>query len=300
VADLVEMCFPIHLDPDGQMYVREMRKTARQMQLLSFVSDLIDAQGSKAAGFVCEDDGRVIGNLSLIPFQKDRQRIHLIANVAVHPDYRRQGIARALTERAVGYLRRQNEPSVWLQVSEDNEAAIHLYRSIGFEAQLTRTTWRIRPFEFKREIVPPQRDAKVTRWGKACWESQQRWLDANYPALMRWNLQVNFNQFDPGWMRQFLNILEGVRLKHWVVKLGDQCAGVLTWQKSNSFADNLWLAFPEETEQEALPKGLHAALRFLPSRHPVSVDYPKGRFQDQFEALGFTLFRTLIWMRCQL
>lgn len=300
VADLVEMCFPIHLDPDGQMYVREMRKTARQMQVLSFVLDLIDAQGSKAAGFVWEEDGRVIGNLSLIPFQKDHQRIHLIANVAVHPDHRRRGIARALTERAVGYLSRQNEPSVWLQVSEENEAAIHLYRSIGFEDQVTRTTWRIRPFEFQREIVPPLRNARVIRWGKTCWDAQQCWLEANYPGLMRWNLQVNFSQFNPGWMRQFLNILEGIRLKHWVVKSGDQCAGVLTWQKTNSYANNLWLAFPAETEEETLPKGLEIAMRQLPSRHPISIDYPVGRFEAQFKALGFTQFRTLIWMRCLL
>ena len=151
VADLIEMCFPISHDPDGQTYIREMRKAAREMRLFGWLSTLAEMGSTKSAGFVWEDSGEIIGNLSLIPFQNDGRRIHLIANVAVHPDHRRKGIARALTQHALAYLRRRGDPAAWLQVREDNPAAITLYRSVGFKEQAIRTTWRIRPMDFHKK-----------------------------------------------------------------------------------------------------------------------------------------------------
>ena len=34
VADLIELCFPSHLDPDGKTDVNEMRKASRDMRLM--------------------------------------------------------------------------------------------------------------------------------------------------------------------------------------------------------------------------------------------------------------------------
>ncbi len=70
VADLIEMCFPIHLDKDGQQYIHEMRQAAREMRMASWLSALADVGNIKASGFVWEEDERIIGNLSLIPFKQ--------------------------------------------------------------------------------------------------------------------------------------------------------------------------------------------------------------------------------------
>lgn len=56
-----------------------------------------------------------------------------IKDLAVHPDYRRQGIARHLLSRSLGRLRDAGAIGVMLEVRPSNEAAIDLYRSAGFE-----------------------------------------------------------------------------------------------------------------------------------------------------------------------
>ena len=60
VADLIEGCFPIHLDHDGQTYIKEMRKAARDMQLRGWLSKLVSMGSINASGFVCEKDEKII------------------------------------------------------------------------------------------------------------------------------------------------------------------------------------------------------------------------------------------------
>ena len=242
VADLIERCFPISRDPDGQTYIQEMRKAARDMRMLGWLTNLAEMGSTKTAGFVWTDSGEILGNLSLIPFQKEGRRIHLIANVAVHPDHRRQGIARALTQRALAYLQRRGDRTAWLQVRMDNDAAIDI----------------------------------------------------------RWNLPVEFNRFTPGFFQRLVNFLDGMQFKHRAFYLQEELQGVITWQKTNSYANNLWLAFPVDKEAELLPAALARVLKHLNREQPLSIDYPQGRFHQHFDELGFENFRTLIWMRCRL
>jgi ribosomal protein S18 acetylase RimI-like enzyme len=297
VADLIEMCFPIHKDPDGQSYIREMRQASREMRMLGWLSRLAEFDNLKAAGFVWDQEGQIIGNLSLIPFREKGRRIHLIANVAVHPNFRRKGIARALTERALSYLKRQNDPYVWLQVKEDNPGAVNLYREVGFVDQVTRTTWRIRPFERQPEKLLQPSGLKVRNRVSSDWHLQQSWLKIAYPEKIRWNLGVDFNRFEPGFVQGLSNFLEGIHIKHWQVELDGRCCGFISWQKTSSFANNLWLAFSPEDEREVLPGALEAVIRLCTPNHPLSIDYPKARQQSIFERIGFSHFRTLIWMK---
>lgn len=296
VADLIEICFPIHKDHDGQTYVQEMRKAAREMRMMGWLTNLAEMGSQRASGFVWEKEGQIIGNLSLVPFQKDGRRIHLIANVAVHPDYRRQGIARALTVHALTFLRRLGEKQTWLQVRDDNPGAIDLYRSVGFVDRFARTTWRIRPFEFK--ALPTSRfpDLSIRRRKPADWKNQQQWLDYAYPHEIRWNLPVDFRRFTPGLLHVLENFLDGINLRHWTVVKADKNFGTITWQKTKSFANNLWLAFPEETENKVLTIALEMVLKRLARKHPLSIDYPKGWSSQDLESMGFENFRTLIWM----
>ena len=53
-----------------------------------------------------------------------------IVEVAVHPDHRRKGIARALIESA---LSDDSLKEIFLEVRESNMPAIRLYESLGFE-----------------------------------------------------------------------------------------------------------------------------------------------------------------------
>jgi len=53
-------------------------------------------------------------------------------NIAVHPDFRRQGIARSMVETLVAELKEKNVRSLTLEVRVSNGPAISLYHQMGF------------------------------------------------------------------------------------------------------------------------------------------------------------------------
>lgn len=300
VADLVETCFPIDQDPDGQTYIREMRKAAREYRHLGWIAQMEDVSTRKPAGFVWVESNQIIGNLSLIPFKFGGKTITLLANVAVDQKHRRKGIARALTIRALEQLRKHGESEVWLQVRQDNPPAIDLYRSVGFVNRAVRTTWRIHPNQLKGNADVNPHQLILRRRQHENWEKQLHWLAIAYPKEIRWNLSINLQRFQPGVFQALNNYLDGVYLRQWELTENERTMGWITWQKTNTYANNLWLAFREDLEPGLLPGVLSLVFKRLNRRHPISVDYPFGRFQDGFTELGFSHFRTLIWMKLSL
>lgn len=75
--------------------------------------------------------GQVAGYLCSWLICKELQ----IQNLATSPHYRRRGIALALLEHVIERGRRQGLDSAWLEVRQDNQAAITLYLACGFELQ---------------------------------------------------------------------------------------------------------------------------------------------------------------------
>lgn len=109
VADLIEQCFSTTMDSDGKRYVQDMRRAGSDNSFLQWAKRAADSTTLPLTGYVWEEDHRVIGNVSLIPFSYNKRRLYLIANVATHPDYRRRGIARALTQRAIQHSRERED-----------------------------------------------------------------------------------------------------------------------------------------------------------------------------------------------
>jgi [ribosomal protein S18]-alanine N-acetyltransferase len=64
-----------------------------------------------------------------------------IHNIAVHPDFRRQGIGRLLLEQVVAAARRQERLRVTLDVRFSNASAQSLYRRFGFVARGLRKAY---------------------------------------------------------------------------------------------------------------------------------------------------------------
>ena len=56
-----------------------------------------------------------------------------ITNIAVHPDFRRQGIAKALITHFIDYARQNNFEFMTLEVRESNLPAIKCYEKFGFQ-----------------------------------------------------------------------------------------------------------------------------------------------------------------------
>ncbi len=80
-------------------------------------------------GVVAEDDGIIVGFFTGMVVA-DEMQLH---NIAVHPDYRGQGVARALMENVDQYGLDRNCDRILLEVRKDNEIANRLYLSLGFE-----------------------------------------------------------------------------------------------------------------------------------------------------------------------
>ena len=159
VADLIELCFSPTMDNDGQRYLSDMRRASRDDSFLRWASHVTETAALPLTGYVWEQDGRIVGNASLIPFRDKGKRIYLIANVATHPDYRRRGIGRALTERVMQLARDKKASAVWLHVREDNPGAIQLYTDLGFQEIARRTTWTAHTDFF---INQPETDIQIT------------------------------------------------------------------------------------------------------------------------------------------
>jgi [ribosomal protein S18]-alanine N-acetyltransferase len=89
---------------------------------------LDELQVDCARSILAEVEGRIVGYVLFwsLPEEVD------IHNIAVHPDFRRQGIGRLLLEQVVDAARRQERVRVTLDVRFSNAPAQNLYRSFGF------------------------------------------------------------------------------------------------------------------------------------------------------------------------
>ena len=56
----------------------------------------------------------------------------LLQNVIVHPEFRGKGLGEKLCRAVIGKAREQGARYVYLQVVQTNEAAMNLYRKLGF------------------------------------------------------------------------------------------------------------------------------------------------------------------------
>ena len=299
VADLIELCFASTMDPDGQQYLNQMRRAARDASFLRWAPGASEHAAMPISGFIWEEDGRLVGNLSLIPLIKGGKRVYFIANVAVHPNYRSRGIARALTATALETIRSRRSPTAWLQVRQDNPYALKLYQSEGFIERARRNTWQLMPGG-STEQPQKLRGVAVSKRIAGDWEKQKAWLNENYPPEVAWNLPFNANSLRPSLWVDFIRFITGESTNHWAAHRNGQLLGTLSFEPTPSSSDNLWLAAPLEKEEEAIFCLMPEARYDLAPHRTLTLNYPAGRAEEAFISAGFKLHQTLIWMEITL
>lgn len=290
VADLIELCFHQSMDRDGENYVREMRRASTNQ---AWMRSMENASSMPLNGYVWEQDGKIVGNASLILFRHNRQKIYMLANVAAHPDHRHRGIGRAVTEQVISHARQHGADELWLNARDDNPDALDMYTDLGFREHSRRTQWLAVDLptppnasgEF--QIVPRQ---------PRFWPTQHAWLERQHPNELAWYRAWNFKGLAPGLWNWLYLLFVDMNLRQWAALRGDQLQAVLSWTPNGSRYEPLWLALGPDSAPEAAASLLVHARRELGQRKFI-LDYPPGPADESIRAAGFVPQRTLIWMR---
>ncbi len=130
VAELEKLCFS---DPWSEQSLREECENPLALWLTAV-----------------SDDGTVAGYGGIHTLYGEGE----IMNIAVHPAYRRQGVAKEVLGALLDAAK--DAETVFLEVRESNEGAIALYEGFGFQ-QITRR---------KHYYAHPTEDALILRWNR--------------------------------------------------------------------------------------------------------------------------------------
>ncbi len=299
IADVLEVSFAREMgDENARQATREMRRHSRlgwQLRLLLWfgLDDYLPTQGC-----VWIEDGRVVGTVQTQP-ARQHPGGWLIANVAVLPEYRRRGIADALTVATLDYIRERGGRFALLQVDDDNVPAQSLYAKLGFQHIGTHTHWyraglsQSPPFEVSRFDVR-LRDPRE-------WAADFDLVRLARPEGLVWDQAMTAASFRAGTWRNLALAINGENRERWVAATtSDDLVGSLRIDTGLPEGDRLTIAVHPamrgQVERALLTRGLR---RLGPRPWAIHVEHPAD---DAFMGgllveHGFTRTRVLRWMR---
>lgn len=295
IADLIELCFSQNIDAEGLEYIRHIRQTANNFSGLILDNTTPENSTLPFHGYVWVEDDRIIGNITLIPLRAKEKGSYFVANVAVHPNYRGRGIGKQLTERAIRHVCEHQGKQVYLQVRDDNEVAIQIYRNLGFDEICRRTMWVYHQNSHLTESKPTT--LKVASREKEDWPQQKLWLESLYPREIHWNIPIRLEKMEPTFANWVSRLMYAEFQRSWSVRKDTTLVGAVTLDHSSEMHDYCWLATSPIWEDEVIralfPVIEHKVL--FPKR--LAVNYPAGRARASFEAVGMRELNTLLWMK---
>ena len=128
---LVQLGREVGSEPEGWLIaVDGWRSVADERRYLKAIR-----RYAHAAVYVAEDEGRIVGRLSLSRDQHPASAHVADLGLLVAASHRRRGIGRALLETAVMWAREADVTKLELHVFPWNEPAIQLYEKFGFERE---------------------------------------------------------------------------------------------------------------------------------------------------------------------
>ncbi|MBZ0304118.1 MAG: GNAT family N-acetyltransferase [Anaerolineae bacterium] len=181
LADLMELVFADSMDQGGRAAVREMRYLSKIGVGISLLPGLNDLTHGINMGYVWIEDGKLIGNVSIYPTNRPVRNTWIIANVGVHPDYQRRGIATQLMRTSMETVRARGGEHAILQVDTDNETARRLYERLGFIDERSWILWRR---SSTLRIPPPmtEQSVRVSHRRRGEWRSEYELAQLVRPA----------------------------------------------------------------------------------------------------------------------
>ena len=216
----------------------------------------------------------------------------MIANVATHPDYRRGGIGRTLTQTAMESARQKGAQGLWLQVRHDNQTAIRIYSDLGFVERARRTTYRSKDNSFTPAAsgVRPGQSGVTTvsrRTEPRHWPSQYEWLERTHPEEIGWYAHWNWKPLGPGLRNYVHRLFTDADARHWSALRNGRLLATVTWIPSLRQSDALWLAAPRESDGAGPRLALETARRDLAHVRRLTLEHPAGELEQAIQDAGF-------------
>jgi putative acetyltransferase len=129
-AELAALANAVSAEPEGWLIGSEWRSAAEERRYLRAIRRHPDA-----AVLVAEENGDLVGRLSLARDQHPASAHVADLGLVVAANARRRGVGSALLRGAVEWARASGVTKLELHVFPRNEPAIKLYESFGFERE---------------------------------------------------------------------------------------------------------------------------------------------------------------------
>jgi hypothetical protein len=178
-------------------------------------------------------------------------------------------------------------------VREENDPAIHLYESLGFQERTRRTTW------YSSSAYTPANNpagVHIQPVRAADWPTQLNWLNRTYPNELHWHIPFKTELFQPGMKGWLQCLFKGVAVQQWAAWKEGRLIGVLSSQTTLSMNNLLWLAADPEHEEQAAFALLHHLRQVTGKRKAFVFDYPSPLARQAIQSAGFYSHQNLIWM----
>ncbi len=301
ILKLLELVFGASLDAEGR---KMFAGNAAALESPAILWRLSPAAAKLSLGFVWEENGRIVGNVTVLTTEMPGR--YLVVNVAVHPEFRRRGIARLLMQQVENLVRQRHGNQILLQVVKQNHPAIELYNVLNYTTIGSMTHWaasvsRLRRLELNLDTVgPPIRELKRPEW-KTAYALDQQALHAD----LHWPEQLKQDAYKNGIWVRVMNFLNGRHSETWVATTGKiELVGLASlaseWGRAYKASLRVHPSWQGRLERPLLAK-LIRRLQYLPRRN-VQIDHPDDDelVNALLQEANFQPRRTLTHMRLNL
>ncbi len=298
VLQLLDVAFGSELDAENRRSLQRSLIMASQ----PWFQPLVFPPGAAMPGFVWEQDDLIVGNVSIMQTLEPGR--YIIANVAVHPDWRRRGIAHELMQTALSHLVGKRAHTVMLQVKRHNQAAKDLYLQLGFREVGAVTSWYGTP-PYIHDLPLYEGGPVIRPLRHREWRAAYILDTASMAADLNWPDPLRHDRYKTGLWASLKNFANGCQAEHWVTSnSADRLTGVASiyseWQRPHTVTLRIHPDSCGQLERYLLAKVLRR-LDYLPRRQ-VRLDHPaEDALTNQLlQEAHFRLQRTLVVMRLDL
>jgi ribosomal protein S18 acetylase RimI-like enzyme len=236
LAELMEVAFHETMDESSRNALRDMRRIGENFGM-GFLSRLNELALGINKGFVWLEEGRIVGNVSIVPanWPSDLGKVWMIVNVAVYPNYRRQGIAKKLMQASIAEIERLGAKHVILQVDYDNLGAVELYDELGFVRERAFTTWIRNSYTHAPHDIN-DKTIFITHPRNSEWQAEYELAEAARPDKyggIGWEKPLHSQYFRPSFWKRLLSLFTFSGTERLIVRDGAQDIMATLWIERN-------------------------------------------------------------------